>query len=92
MRRLIAKEYSGLFAQEEGDEDITPRRPGEPAKTSPARSWWNTINFLAGGNPLEFEKASLLPIRSAFNWLSWKKDETRRQNLAVQAQTKHQVR
>jgi hypothetical protein len=92
IRKLIAKEYSGLFTEEGEEEGNTPRRPGQTAKPNAARSWWGLLNLLAGGNPLEFEKASVLPIRSAFNWIAWKRDEIRKHHLAVQAQTKHQVR
>ena len=92
VRSLITKEYSGLFVEEGEEQEHVPRSPGLTAKPNAARSWWGLLNLLTGGNPLEFEKATVLPIRSALNWLAWKKDETRKHNLAVQAQTKHQVR
>ena len=89
---MVFKEYAGLFNEERSDDDPIPARPGQSKPTSPARNWWLLLNGLAGENPAGFETAAKLPVRFAFNWLAWKKDEVKKHNLAVQSQQKHNLR
>jgi hypothetical protein len=39
---------------------------------------------LANQDPLRFAEATSLQLRSAFNWLTWKKDEAIKETLAIQ--------
>ena len=92
MRKLIFKEYRGLFVDETGTEDDGPKRPGAPARITSARSWWRILNTIAGKDPLRFHEASRLKIREAFNWLAWKKDEAIKANLERQKSKHYSIR
>jgi hypothetical protein len=93
VRKLIVKEYSGIFSEEKSESELdAPRRPGSAPKASPARSWWRIINSIAGEDPLRFNEAAQLPIRTALNWVAWKKDQVKQMARKMEAKTKHKVR
>ena len=92
MRNVISREYKGLFVEDAEDELDVPKRPGQPSRPSAPRAWWGILNLLAGEDPLRFADAAGLPLRSGLNWIAWKKDEVKKQNLALQSQTKHTLR
>jgi hypothetical protein len=82
------KEYSGVFNAERGTEEDGPKRPGGIPKFSTARTWWRIINTIAGEDPLRFSDATRLPVRSALNWLSWRKDQVKQETMALQKTNK----
>jgi hypothetical protein len=89
-RATIFKEYHGIFNEDDGGDEIpTPREKARNGKdpNRTARVWWATINTLAGSDPLRFDESSKLPVRAAFNWIAWKKDEYRKQVYESQKQT-----
>ena len=49
-----------------------------------ARNWYATFITLAGQDPLKIEEATNLNIRAAFNWLAWKTDQIKKQELKDQ--------
>lgn len=70
----IYKQYEALFDLNEGGEDDGP-------KTDPAYAWYDLLMMLADEKFLNIEAATQRPIFEALNYMAWRKDQAKKEEL-----------
>ena len=68
----LYKSYPMLFKQGEVKEDSMPEY------NEIAKRWFDLVMVLANGDVLKMDLVTELPVKQAFNWLAWNKDQQRK--------------
>ena len=74
-RKGLLESYSDLFEQNEGEEE------GYGPKIDPAHNWYDFLMVLADEDFLKIHKVVERPAIEALNFIAWKKDQAKKQEL-----------
>lgn len=79
-RNLVYRQYRGLF---DADKEVDERdlKHIEKDKMIVARTWYGTLVELSGEDILKMEEIENLPFRRVFNFMSYKKDKRKEEEL-----------
>ena len=76
-RGSIYQNYAALFEIEEGAE----AEPQDGPQTDPAYAWYDLLMMLADEKFLNIEAATQRPIFEALNYMAWRKDQAKKEEL-----------
>jgi hypothetical protein len=79
-KAAIYKGYPNLFTVSGAD------KMSLPTEQTAAKGWFDLVMVLANNDVLKMDAVTELPLKQAFNWLAWNKEQKMKEHRAVQQQ------